>query len=247
MNWNSVMWAAIGGGIGGLIGGLLGKLVENKNVKVALLVAPVVLLGKLVPDAMKSHPLFPQTNMQHATAIGEEMIKQSPALEQFLKSKPPDQASAAMQEMAHAGLRRLSAEELVSWNQVRLHLAEKSPQLCATFWTGRGLTQQVLTGALNQLPPAESDTFLRTSMRAAALEVEQMPFVKPPADVFMQTLPKLKKLHTPADVERLDKVLAAGVNAPDEDGCWALQLLMKDSAQLVPADQEMFLRFIASL
>ena len=211
------------------------------------MVGLAVMLGMFAPKAMKAHPLLPQSNVDRAGRMGADALQESPALKRFIESQPPDQVSAAIQAKTHAGLKRLSYEDLVVWNEVRLQLAAKSPQLCAGFWTGNGLTPQLLTGTLEQLPQDQSDAFFRTTMRAAVAEVEDRPFNAPPADAFGKILPKLKQLHGPADNERLDKVLAGGVKVPDGEACWAMQLLMKDAAQLQRADRETFLRFVASL
>jgi hypothetical protein len=247
MDWNQVLWAALGGGLGGGLGALASSLVTNKSLKGVLVILPMLMVGQFVPRLMAQHPLLPTSKVERAARLSEEALRRSPAFAQLLQGKSAAEASALIQQKSHAGLKRLSPEDLLLWNRLRLAMAERSPVLCAGFWTGRGVSGQLIADTLNRMEQSDVDGFIGVSTRATVAEVETKPFEPPQPTTFAAALPKIKEGLPVADAERLDQVLAHGMSAAPEDGCWAVKVLMRDSSRLGAPDKERFLRFMASL
>src|SRR5258708_3118709 len=179
MDWNQVLWATLGGASGGGLGALLSRLVVNKSLKQVLFVLPMLMLAQFVPRLMAQHPLLPTNKVERAARLSEETLRRSPALAQLVQGKSAAEASALTQEKSHAGLKRLSPEDLVLWNRLRLTIAERSPVLCAGFWTGRGSSGQLIADTLNRMEQSDVDGFIGVSMRATLAEVENKPFEPP--------------------------------------------------------------------
>jgi hypothetical protein len=248
MDWNQVAWAAIGGAIGGALGGFLASRATNKRLKQVLFILPLVMLGQLAPVLMAQHPLFPTNKLEQAAGrLAPTALQLSSALAQFMQGKSAAEGAALTREKCHAGLKRLSPEDLELWNRLRLATAERNAVLCSGYWTGRGVTGQLLNDALNQMEQSDVDSFFGVAMRATVAELENKAFEPPPPTTFPAALAKIKEGLPREDSARLDRVVSQGANAAPEDGCWAVKVLMRDSARLAPPDQERFLRMMASL
>ena len=247
MDWNRVLWAALGGGVGGGLGGAIAMQVTSKAMKRAFVVLPMVFLARVAPELMVQHPLLPASKVERALRRAEPALQESPALARLLQGKSPAEASALTQEQSHAGLKRLSPEDLLLWNRLRLAIAERNPALCARFWSGGGPPPNALLDTLNQMDQAEVDGFIGVSLRATVAEVENRPFEAPRPAAFRTAMPKIKEGLAAAEVHRLDRVLGQGVSAPADDACWAVKVFMRDSSRLTATERDGFLRFIASL
>jgi hypothetical protein len=164
-----------------------------------------------------------------------------------LQGKSAAEVSALAREKSHAGLKRLSLEDLMVWNRVRLASAERNPVLCAGYWTGTGMSGQLLNDTLNQMEQSDVDDFMAVAMRATVAEVENKAFEPPRPSTFVAALARIKEGLPGGDGARLDRVVGQGTNAAPEEGCWAVKVLMRDSGRLAPPEQERFLRLMASL
>lgn len=251
MDYYSIAAAAVGGALGGAIGAVLGKKFKNKTAQPVATVVPLVLLAQIVPliannPAIKNR-IAPPSAFEKLILKGSEEFKDDPTFTNALKGMSGPEASAFTQQKARAGLKRLPYESLKNWNDLRLKLAEVSPALCAGFWTGKGLTGANLQEGLVKLQEDEAVTWVRNSMRAAALEIQEAPFEAPPASAIQTGIESIAKGLSEPDRQRMDGVLGAGVNAPDEEACWTLKVLLKGAAALADNQKEQFLRALAAL
>ncbi len=250
MDWFSVVEAGICGGIGGLVGALAARRISNKNIKSAVFVAPLILSIQLGPLLIAKSGIrdmiSPRTKVENA--MSDPKIKsQSSILSKAVENMSKEQARQFTEQKSRLGLKRLDLADLIKWNVIRMKLADVNPALCAGFWTGQGVTGEILVGALNTLPDENVIEWLHLGQRAAILELEQRSYAAPPEGIFVNELMKIKSSMNFEDGLRFNQTLQLGANAKSEDACWALKRILNSVDSMNPQVQEDFLRAIAAL
>lgn len=245
MDFFAVLLSAVFGGIGGLIGAYLKRQTNNRFLQIVAVVVPIVLcvqLGGLV------YPLLrPTTKFDRLVESSQGEFQNHPALVKAIHGMSRAEAHAFTEEKAKQGLRRLSPSDLRTWNDLRLKMAMNSPVLCAGLWTGRGLTAKVVQQAVSDLPEADGRQWIKTSLLAAILEIEQKASPEVDMEAMQTSIQQISDGLGREDKQRFSAVLISGVNANDEDACWAMKKLLEAVEQMPEAQQEPYLRALATI
>lgn len=153
------------------------------------------------------------------------------------------------QRISKLGLKRLSSSELVDWNRLRIKLAEADHLLCAGLLTGINLNGDQVLNALSKIDTLDAERWLNLSMTAARLEILQKPYTKPAAGAVERGLASIRSTLSPDDRAKFDTVLNDGVEAQENQACWAMMTVMKRLETLPDSDsdREEFLRALAAL
>ncbi len=251
MNYIEILVAGIGGGIGGGLGTLLGRKFENKTAKTVATLVPILLFAQIAPSIYRNSKIkdmiSPPSKFELVMRKSGEEFKDHPILNKAIYGMNAGEAHAFTMQKTKQGLKRLSFEELKTWNSIRIEMAKVNPIMCAIFWTGKGITSEVIEKTLSSLNETDALNFIRISLKAAILEIEQAPYEIPPADTIQTALKNIAAGLNKEDGERFGAVLISGVNATNEDGCWAIMLMLKGSESMKDPDREQFLRAMASL
>lgn len=250
MPYNMILFAGIGAAIGGVLGHFISNRLKGETARLVGMLAPVVVAaiigaigGSFIPEKTVEKTPFETASQKHV-----QKILDNPKFMEAIKGKSAAEITAFSQEKTRLGIKRLSFPELQEWNSLRSMLAENDAILCATFWTGKGLTQDTLVSALNKMPEEKVDAWFRISMTAANMEINESPVEMPDSNValaggFKHILDNLN----PTDKERFEKIMNGGVEAQDDDACWAAKILFKDITKMDAQLQEAFLRTLAAL
>ena len=251
MDYFAILIAAIGGALGGGLGVLIGSKFKNKNVKMIATVVPVVVLAQIFPSIAKSLNLkdliFPPSRFELLVRKGTEKYRDVPTLNKALKGMNDSEANAFMQQKTKLGLKRLAFDDLKTWNSIRTKMAQANSTMCASFWTGKGITVDLVQQTMVDLGEKDAMDFIRTSMKAAILELDQSSYEAPPPETLQNTIKGVSASLKKEEAERFGAVLIAGLNANNDDACWAMMIMLKSSESLKDPEREHFLRALAAL
>jgi hypothetical protein len=252
MNWIEVLCAGLGGGIGGAMGGLAAALLFKGSAKNGSAIALVLAIvgGRLGAEVGKSEALaellHPSTRLERAARKVGQQLEADPTTKARFQGLDATQARQLGQELAHRGLKRLPAEELQRWNELRVRLSHSSPAACAGFWTG-GLDGNQLTQALEGLPDADLEAWLEISTHATRLEAAGGPAPAQPADALPHGFQLVMAKLSEADRSRFALDLSRGTQLDAPEACWAATTLLEQAQALAPADRVPLLRGLAAL
>jgi hypothetical protein len=254
MNWTEVVFAALGGAIGGALGGVLAKALTrgsgNKSVATGVAVVPALLCAFLGAQLARSDALKDKLGLTtRVERFGRKYIIQLEAMDGFkarVAGKSTSEVRAESSQLSHAGLKRLSIEDLDRWNALRLRLSEQSAALCAGFWTGN-VDPNTVMKELDALSDEELDDWERISIAAMRLEVENGAYAGADADAMARGLRQVTSHMDPATAMRFQSALAAGEKLGLDEACWTIKNLLTAASQLPVRDREPLLRAIASL
>lgn len=153
------------------------------------------------------------------------------------------------QRISKLGLKRLSSSELVDWNRLRIKLAEADHLLCAGLLTGINLNGDQVLNALSKIDTFDAERWLNLSVTGARLEILQKPYTKPAAGAVERGLASIRSTLSSDDRAKFDTVLNDGVEAQENQACWAMMTVMKRLETLPDSDsdREEFLRALAAL
>lgn len=245
MDFFAVAISAIFGAIGGLVGAYFRQKIQNRVlqlVAVAVSIVVFVQLGGLIYPYLR-----PTSKFDRLVRNSPGEYQSHPALIKALQGMSRAEAQAFTQEKARLGLRRLSFEELKAWNDLRLKLAMISPALCAGLWTGKGLANETVQKAVAELPETEGHKWIELSLKAAILEIENQSAPEVDMEAMQTTIQKISEGLSREDRQRFSAVLISGVNANDDDACWAMQKLLETAQSIPDPEQEPYLRALATL
>ncbi|MCP4912293.1 MAG: hypothetical protein GY909_04175 [Oligoflexia bacterium] len=224
--------AIVGGIIGGLIGGLVGFLFskfykgdEKKKKSIQTVIIVISIVGLSNSNILKE-PIMNLLFPSHAVSQKLEKklfanLESSPHLDAIKKMN-----AGEVQLYVARGMKRLSSEDKIIWNKIRISLAGHDPNLCAGFWTG-SITSLMLIDAFMKLQDEEMNEFSRISARALHLEMEKGLFTNVHANAYLGALKEIATKMSQDEMIKLDSVLTAGVGAKNEDACWAMMKIMK--------------------
>lgn len=251
-----IIAAAIVGGIAGGVSGSLQRIVpahDEKKKKRVFLIGFFSLFAILqaisLTPAVKSRIM---TSIDKDYVIKEKIkerlyrIVELPAVKEKLETfDSSGEAEAYAQGLVHQGLKRLTYEELVSWNDLRMKLALRSPAMCAGLWSGQ-ITENLVLSSLSQLNETDLNRWVTISNMAAIDEVQEIAYPEVSQEDFKLGLQAISLRLTNVDQEKLKAVLVQGLKAKPDDACFAMKTILKNET-LPESVRENFLRFLASM
>jgi len=250
MDLISILLAGAGGALGAGIGVLIGKRFSNKYAKTVLVVIPVVLFSQLANHLSENQNIrdiiSPPSRMEKFARTTTKFVTENPKFKNAVSRMPREQIRPFVQQLTRRGLKRLSFQELKTWNSLRIKMASNSNALCSGFWTGE-INSQELAANLDKFNDQELNSWLTISMTAAVSELEESPFTPPPDSALQEGIKLIASKLKPAEIDRMGNTLAAGTKVNNDDACWTMLKLLKGAELLSPQQQEIFLRSLASL
>jgi len=148
-------------------------------------------------------------------------------------------------QLAAKGMARLSPIEFLQQVKLKLKMAEKSPKLCAGFWSG-GVNLADLGEGLDSLSDAEIERWFELADRATHLELyATTPLPRFPGKALTDGIREIAAGLSPAESQAFVATLQQGVSAPPAAGCLAFEQLTRGGLALPEAQRDTFLRGLA--
>jgi hypothetical protein len=250
MDLISLLFVVVGGALGGGIGALISKRFSNRYAKTALFVIPVVLLGQLTNNLSENQHIrniiAPPSRIEQFSRTTTTILTENPKFKKAVSGMTREQIHPFIQQLTRRGLKRLSFQELKTWNMLRIKMANNSDALCSGFWTGK-ITPQELSANLDKLSDQDLKSWIKLSMAAAVLELEEQPFTPPPDSALQEGIKLIASKLKPEEIDRMGNTLSRGTGATNNDACWTMLKLLEGAELLSQQQQDIFLRSLASL
>ena len=148
-------------------------------------------------------------------------------------------------QLSHDGLASLPLADLLTWNQLRLKIAESSPAMCAYYFDGGAVPQNDLGAALATLSDGEVRAWYRVMTKSMVLAAGGAPQGPGDQAIVQQGLARAAEKLPPADRERLDADLTAGTVGRPAESCFVMKTILRHAAGK-PTDEQ-FLREFARM
>lgn len=147
-------------------------------------------------------------------------------------------------ELGALGFRRLSDEDLVRWNRLRIRLAEASPVVCAGMWNG-GATDRDVATALLRLSDADLRGWFELNERAVVAELD----AASPAPDYRHVLARgLRRIASRLPSARRQAFFASfGRQLSSDEACETTLIMLRGVDHLEPDIRIRFLRSLAGL
>lgn len=257
MDYYNIISGAIAGAItGGFIGyfGIKAKQSDRfaKFKRVGLVVGVVLfpLVNGIanIPEVKSSIMSKFDSNYAFKMYLSKRMgsILTIPEVKSKLESfKTEQEANLYARKLVHNGLKRLSWTDLKKWNKARLALSMKSPEMCAGFWNGK-ISDDLLFSTMSQLSKETVEDWVTVSTAAARLEVAKSDYAQLSTEDFGYGIKVSADSMSHENQVKMQTILAQGVNATPEDGCWMMKILLKTESLLDQEKGEKFVRYMAN-
>lgn len=227
--------------------------------------AGLLLLGALAPLAScqklaslakpKPAAVFKRPRVDAALARMQERLAQDPKFSEAIKrasTSPQDEKldlavnTSGYRELgaqlAAKGTARLSPVEFLQLIKLKLKLAEKSPKLCAGFWSG-GIDMNELGAGLDALDDTELERWFELSERATRAELyATTPLPRFAGKVLVDGFRDISAALPPAESEAFAATLREGAKAPPAAGCDAYLKLTRGALVFPDPRRDTFLR-----
>jgi hypothetical protein len=259
VDWVALSAYAAGGAAGGVAGWLCARRVPRWRfeLRTGLFAAGLVLAGALVVPRLSQG-----TAHAELRAAGLDLFGDAASADHYARrllplrsdSRLADKARAiagrgsgagsGMAAVSYRGMARLSLAELEAALAVRRRMADGSPAVCAGLWKG-GISASDLAAALRRLSPADKQSWIDVTARAAELELAAD---GPPPEIsnaragiawslLLARLPGSSR----AVVERAAK---NGPAASADDACAAFRIVASEAAALTPDARDTIVRVV---
>jgi hypothetical protein len=253
MDLISILFDAAGGalgvGIGFLISQRFSKHFPGKNAKAISIVVPAVLFLSLSNSLSTNQHIrdiiSPPSRIEKLSRTATKVLTDNPKFKNAVSRMTQEQTHPYIQQLSRQGIKRLSFQELKTWNELRIALAKNSSSICAGFWTG-AINSQELMANIDKLNDRDLESWVTISMTAAVLELEQKSYTSPPDSAFEDGLKLIASKLQPEEIDKMSKTMTKGANANNNDACWTMLKLLEGVELLPPQQQEIFLRSLAS-
>jgi hypothetical protein len=250
----SILLAGIGGGLGAGFGYLISRCFSNRfssqKAKAIVIVIPVILFGQLgsrLADNQNIQDIIsPPSRVEKLSRTKLKMLVENPKFKNAISQMTAEQRHPYIQQLTKRGLKRLTFQELKTWNSLRIKMAKSSQLLGAGFWTGE-INPKELAANLERLGDQDLSAWVDTIMAAAVSELEEKPFAPSPDPALQEGIELISSRLNPDEKARMAKVLESGVKANPADACWVMLILLEGVESFSQPQQEVFLRSLASL
>ncbi len=147
-------------------------------------------------------------------------------------------------QLAAKGTARLSPIEFLQLVKLKLKLSEKSPKLCAGFWSG-GIDLAELGAGLDALSDEEIERWFVLSQRATHLELyATTPLPRFPGAVLVEGFREISAALPEGERQTFVATMQQGLTAPPAAGCLAYQQLTRGALSFPETRRDTFLRGI---
>jgi hypothetical protein len=250
MDWISMLFDAIGGALGAGIGILIGKRFSNKTAKTIAVIVPAVLIFQGANELSKNQAVrdffSPPSRIEKLDRTASKILKDNPKFKNAISKMTQDQVHAYIPQLARQGMRRLSFQELKTWNELRIKLAKNSHSICSGIWSG-AVDIEELIADVERFSDQDLQSWWTINMKAAVSELEQTPYPALPDSALLDGIKLIgSKLQTEEE-KRMTDIIAKGGKADSNDGCWIMLKLLEGVELLPQPQQELFLRALASI
>lgn len=167
-----------------------------------------------------------------------------PSVRSQLKNMTLGEQKEFLQKITGAGVKRLEARDLNTWNEIRTKLAESDDEFCTGLYTGK-LAEEILWRAFDQLSEEDILTWTRIMIESGRREWEKVDFKTPDVTSLQKGLEQIAKDLPKEESERLVTILALGNSNSDESACWAMKKILTGTSRLPDNLKEDFLRSLA--
>ncbi|MBL6991488.1 MAG: hypothetical protein ISR65_17015 [Bacteriovoracaceae bacterium] len=243
MDYYFVIVSAIAGGISGAIVSFFGFKKISTTVLGVVLFSTIIGIGKTpavkttIMSYFDEHYAIKQEIMEKMSAF-----RDIPEVAKKLKSfKNVKDAQLYSRVLVHKGIKRLSFDELMVWNETRLEMAKLSKQVCVGLWNGN-LTDEVLLNSMAKLDKLYFNNWVEFSIKAAKLEVKAAAYLHTTRDDFNQGVVAIANLYGELAKTKIGAAFAAGPQISDDDACWAMKTLLSGATKIDKKVSEKFLR-----
>lgn len=253
MDWKEAAVVGLIGGMAGGIAALIGHLVAktgkvNSKSQSATMYICMALVFSLANafgvTKIVKHVIFPSTARADQSLARMAPLLKNPRFQLETKKMSNDEVRTYTQNITHLGLKRMSDQDLMDWNRIRLDLANLDSKLCASLWTG---FKGDLYSIMAKLPPAEQQRFEEISVSAALLELEGRNAFEKNQSVLVAGLREIGTNLSPGAALKYKSALSSGVNANADDACFAIKSIMTGIPKMPENIRLIFLRNIAAI
>ena len=129
------------------------------------------------------------------------------------------------QKFVMRGLGKLSDEELIGWNSVRINMANYSPDLCSGLWMG-DMSGVDLVDILKNLSEADKLGWLKISASALEYELTDKPPFEFKQEMVQPSISHLVSTFSDEEKSRAQLVFSQGQSADKTDACWMIKQMM---------------------
>lgn len=237
----NIIVGAIAGGVAGAVGYFLANKFHNKEKAKTLYVVYMmaiffplntILLNVFVPN----NDFLQKMQVEMENNLSEESKKK---IEE--KNNP-----LYVRTLSQKGIKRLNTENLFLWNHLRLELSKKSKVMCSGLWSGK-INDEETIKALELFTPAELADWIKISTLAIESELKNTNYYRTSAQNFQESLKDLAEQLNEDDRIKFATISQQGPNANDEDGCYALMIIMNYIEKNKNQNAEYLARHLAEL
>lgn len=148
-------------------------------------------------------------------------------------------------QLTAKGTARLSPGQFLELSNLKLALAEKSPKLCAGFWSG-GISSDELGAGLDQLSDAQLERWFALSEQAVHLELyATTPLPRFRGQVVVEGIRDVAATLPQAEATAFTDTMQQGTSAPPAAGCQAYLQLVRGGLKFPDPRRDTFLRALS--
>jgi hypothetical protein len=148
-------------------------------------------------------------------------------------------------QLTAKGTARLSPGQFLELSNLKLALAEKSPKLCAGFWSG-GISSDELGAGLDQLSDAQIERWFELSEQAVHLELyATTPLPRFRGQVVVEGIRDVAATLPEAEATAFTDTMQQGTAAPPAAACQAYLRLVKGGLSFTDPRRDTFLRALS--
>lgn len=262
MSWTAIALSALGGGIGAALGGVLSFAFKDAKAKRAVLVIGSVLgatAGKYavrpVAEAanadqalrIRAPAAFDETNRQSFIDAMRPIMTDPAFVAWTRRLQSPDAGFAAGAELTAKGIGRLPPTQFNELLAMKAELARDSKYVCSAIWTGK-LDSNLFSAEMQRhLSSAEVRRWFELSAEAMRAELQQtgrarhhsMAELAGVLEAVFNSLPESER-------ETFARTFKQGEKASPEDGCKAVQQMLRERDRVPIEHRDRLAAFIVS-
>jgi hypothetical protein len=268
-NWQALLIDALAGAVAGGLAWLVASRAKNPKGQGATMVRIACIVAAVVAAQQRAGPMMKGRRMRrelHAAGIEMYGNEESAALNtQLLGSIISDPrfekriyaiqsrdtsapakgaAGGGVAGLVAAGMARLDAADQAAIFDVKVALADKSPALCAGFWTGN-VPLALLSEAMRALDRTQQRTWITVSGRALTRELEAS--AAPPSRSTAAGTDAMAELIQRLSPEQRAALAAADQGAPSEQvACGAFRALAAGLRKVSDEKRAAILRLLSA-
>lgn len=222
---------------GGLVGGFFSSYLIDRNFKYKNKVVFIstiisgVLIGRLLTNYIDLGPASIHHRMDKLAKKHKELFDVSENLVKYLNKLGKSERGIKLYDLANKGTSRLPNQELLSWIELKIKMAENDSIYCAAMWSG-SVTQQIQLGALNSLEDKDLVEVMRIRSKAASLEFVKKKSKPIETNGFEKGLNVIFAELSDVEKVKFERASSQGAQANESLSCWAVLIMLKNAEKL---------------